>query len=250
MNRRQEIIDYVRGKYGADIEYLWMRYPSYANDPCGPGKKYKNTVGGNHIHMNTNQYWAKMDRVFDSKSLSSVQKSEELAKVLKTGYEQNLDILCVCNETEEGQAHQMYVNLDEGNPLSVGNRYMLCYTGHSRAIHDTHAPMYPKAALILEISTRDMLNNLFNKRVIGGLIFNRYLSNAIIIHKPVLERYIKGDKPLPPTFLDTPMPYPLEYPHDITPEMLDLMHQFEKAMDEDPDGFKKFMAKMARDLKR
>lgn len=104
--------------------------------------------------MNINQYWAKMDRVFDSKSLSSVQKSEELAKVLKIGYEQNLDILCVCNETEEGQAHQMYVNLDEGHPLSVGNRYMLCYTGHSRAIHDTHAPMYPKTALILEISTR------------------------------------------------------------------------------------------------
>ena len=23
MNRRQEIIDYVRGKYGADIEMLW-----------------------------------------------------------------------------------------------------------------------------------------------------------------------------------------------------------------------------------
>ena len=43
------------------------------------------------------------------------------------------------------------------------------------------------------------------------------------------------------------MPYPLEYPHDITPEMLDLMHQLEKAMDKDPDGFKKFMAKMAKE---
>ena len=88
-----------------------------------------------------------------------------------------------------------------------------------------------------------MLNNVINKRVIGGLIFNRYLSNAIIIHKTVLEKYIKGEKPLPPNYVDTPMPYPLQYPCDITPEMLDFMHQLEKAMDSDPDGFKKFMAK-------
>ena len=29
MNQRQEIIDYIHEKYGAEIEYLWMRYPSY-----------------------------------------------------------------------------------------------------------------------------------------------------------------------------------------------------------------------------
>lgn len=71
-------------------------------------------------------------------------------------------------------------------------------------------------ALILELPTRDMLNSIFNKRVIGGLIFNCYLSNAIILHKTVLEGYIKGEKPLPPNFVDTPMPYPLQYPHDNT----------------------------------
>lgn len=215
---------------------------------AAPERSTKNAVGeGEYAHMTTKQYWAKMDQIFDSKSLSAVQKKDELAKVLKTGYDESLDILCVCNETEEGQAHQIYVNLDEDNPLSVGNRYMLCYTGHNRAIHDTHAPLYPKTALILELPTRDMLNNIFNKRVIGGLIFNRYLSNAIILHKTVLERYIKGEKPLPPNFVDTPMPYPLQYPHDITPEMLGLMHQLKKTMDRDPDGFKKFMAKMAKE---
>ena len=29
MNQRQEIIDYIQEKYGSEIEYLWMRYPSY-----------------------------------------------------------------------------------------------------------------------------------------------------------------------------------------------------------------------------
>ena len=29
MSSRQELIDYVRSRYGSEIEYLWMRYPSY-----------------------------------------------------------------------------------------------------------------------------------------------------------------------------------------------------------------------------
>ena len=29
MTQRQQIIDYIREKYGSEIEYLWMRYPSY-----------------------------------------------------------------------------------------------------------------------------------------------------------------------------------------------------------------------------
>ena len=72
--------------------------------------------------MTTEQYWAKMDQIFDSKSLSSVQKKDELAKVLKTGYDENLDILCVCNETEEGQAHQMTVPPLWPTGISTGPR--------------------------------------------------------------------------------------------------------------------------------
>ena len=29
MTQRQNVIDYIQEKYGAEIEYLWMRYPSY-----------------------------------------------------------------------------------------------------------------------------------------------------------------------------------------------------------------------------
>ena len=29
MTQRQSVIEYIREKYGAEIEYLWMRYPSY-----------------------------------------------------------------------------------------------------------------------------------------------------------------------------------------------------------------------------
>ena len=172
--------------------------------------------------MTTRQFWMKMDQVFDTKKLTPLEKEDRMAQILKIAYEENLPILGVFDEAEEGIAHQMYVNLDERNHLTVGNRYMLCYTGKNRAIYDTHAPLYPDTATILEVSTREMLNNVFNKRVIGGLIFNRYLDSALMVRKSVLEKYIEGDKPLPPNFVDTPMPYPLEYPHGMNPDMSDL----------------------------
>ena len=50
-----------------------------------------------------------------------------------------------------------------------------------------------------------MLNNVFNKRAIGGLVFNRYLGDqSIIVRKSVLERLMPGEKPLPPNFKDAP----------------------------------------------
>ena len=52
---------------------------------------------------------------------------------------------------------------------------------------------------------RHMLNNVFNKRAIGGLVFNRYLGDqSIIVRKSVLERLMPGEKPLPPNFKDAP----------------------------------------------
>ena len=87
----------------------------------------------------------------------------------------------------------------------VGNRYMLCYTGKNRAIYDTDVSLYPENAGIYHLPVHDMLNNVFNKRTIGGLVFNRYLGDqSIIVRKSVLERLMPGEKPLPPNFKDAP----------------------------------------------
>ena len=187
--------------------------------------------------MTNTRFWKELDQVFDSKVLTSTKQEAKMAEVLKKGYDENLNILGVFMEQEPDQVHQMYVNLDEENPLTVGNRFMLCYTSDNRAIYDTHAPLYPPNAMIYELPVREMLNNVFNKRVIGGLVFNRYLNGGIIVRKTVLERYIKGDKPLPENFVDVPMPYPLQHPHGMepyTPEMLELMKQVEEMFAANP----------------
>jgi len=70
---------------------------------------------------------------------------------------------------------------------------------------DVYVPLYPKNAGIYHMPVHDMLNNVFNKRAIGGLVFNRYLGDqSIIVRKSVLERIMPGEKPLPPNFKDAP----------------------------------------------
>lgn len=155
--------------------------------------------------MTTKQFWMKMDQVSNTKKLSLPQKEERIAELLKTAYEEDLEILTICALMDSDHVRQLYFSKDELHPSAEGNRYMLCYTGKNRAIYDTDVPLYPEDARIYHISVRDMLNNLFNKRVIGGLVFNRYLDDqSIIVRKSVLERIMPGEKPLPPNFKDAP----------------------------------------------
>ena len=155
--------------------------------------------------MTTKQFWMKMDQVSDTKKLSLPQKEERIAELLKTAYEEELDILAICALQDSDHVRQLYVNKDELHPSAEGNRYMLCYTGKNRAIYDTDVPLYPENAGIYHLPVHDMLNNVFNKRTIGGLVFNRYLGDqSIIVRKSLLERLMPGEKPLPPNFKDAP----------------------------------------------
>ena len=54
-----------------------------------------------------------------------------------------------------------------------------------------------------ELSIREMLNNLFNKKSIAGLIFNPDDANKVVIPKPLLEMLMPGEKPLPEHFHDS-----------------------------------------------
>ena len=46
--------------------------------------------------MTTKQFWMKMDQVSDTKKLSLPQKEERIAELLKTAYEEELEILAIC----------------------------------------------------------------------------------------------------------------------------------------------------------
>ena len=61
--------------------------------------------------MTKKQFWMKMDQIAETKRLTSSEKEDRMAQVLKIAYEENLPILGVFNEFEDGQAGQLYVNL-------------------------------------------------------------------------------------------------------------------------------------------
>ena len=110
----------------------------------------------------------------------------EFMITLKKGYEENCNIMIACfyDHAYPGLAKQCYVEMD-------GGRYMICYTSKQNAKAFTLGDDWNIA------STKDVLNNLFNKDVIAGLLFNPYTEKMVFIPKAFLEMIMPGDKEKP-----------------------------------------------------
>lgn len=153
--------------------------------------------------MTDKQFWMKADQISDSKKTFD-EKAEAIASLLKTAYDENLKIIILYRDT-----YQLYLNLDDDHPDTIGNRGMLCYTSKRKAQEDFRSISY---GLTWGYSpVRDVLNNLFNKAAIGSLIFNCYdIHKIVAVPKHILEKYIPGPHPLPEGFVDAPVSgYPM-----------------------------------------
>lgn len=147
--------------------------------------------------MTDKQFWMKADQISNSKKRIE-EKAELLAQLLKTAYDENLKMVILY----EGD-HQIYMNLDDDHPNTIGNRGMLCYTSKRKAEADMRAKAY--GFHWGYAFTQDILNNLFNKAIIGNLTFNCYSMDVIIsIPKETLMKYIPGPYPLPDGLVDVP----------------------------------------------
>lgn len=80
---------------------------------------------------------------------------------------------------------------------------MLCYTSNAHAEKEWHRlPTRDRRGMSCEIqSLRNVLNNMFHKQVIFGIVFNSDdPENAYIIPKPILEMLMPGPKPKMPMY--------------------------------------------------
>ena len=136
--------------------------------------------------MTEKQFWAKLERYGTDKD-----SVFELIKTIHKAYEQDLGLICGCIHTGPDIVNQLYVNINEKEPYREGNRYMLCYTSVAMGKAD---PMLPEPCEKLPV--RFVIDNMMNKPVIGGLIFNRFSKEkGFVIPKQLLA---KG-----PAFYDT-----------------------------------------------
>ena|GEM_PF-1138815 len=148
--------------------------------------------------MTDKQFWMKADQISDS-GKTIEEKGKAMAALLKIAYDENLHLVILT----QGD-HHVYMNLDDDHPNTIGNRSLLCYTSKRRSQEDAYSSVYGFDWGYA--SARDVLNNFFNKAVIGSLIFNCYsFDKNITVTKDTLEKVIPGPYPVPDGFVDVPV---------------------------------------------
>lgn len=158
--------------------------------------------------MTDKQFWMKADQISDSHKPIE-EKAELMAALLKTAYDENLNMVILYREQSGGTRHHLYMNLDDEHANTIGNRSLLCYTSKRKADQDLRAKQ--NGLHWGYSSCQDILNNFFNKAIVGNLIFNCYSMDLIItVSKDTLLQHIPGPHPLPPDFVEAPaaMGYP------------------------------------------
>ncbi len=143
--------------------------------------------------MTEKQLWMKADQIADSHNSDAI-KCRRMALLLMQAYEENLPLVIMCKYDDSGLAYHAYFNLNEDHPLLDGNRQMIFFTSKRSGKNSPN---------IVTVPARDVLSNIFNKRVIGGLVFNPFDPTRLVaVEKAALEQLIPGEKPLPPDFVD------------------------------------------------
>ena len=158
--------------------------------------------------MTPNQLYEKMDQVASATHYSPTERSEALAALLRTAYDENIPFPVL---TTDSGTHPAYFVLDDENPLTIGNRFLICFTSMRKATTRGFGPDVQKAYAL----PRPFLNNVFNKRIIGGLVFNPEPKNCIIVPKKTLEAAIPGYHPKPEGFVEVAVSgYPRNMPEE------------------------------------
>ena len=152
-------------------------------------------MGGNKGKMTDKQFWMRADQIAESKS-NAEEKTRQMTLLLKSAYVENIKLV-IANQGD----HQVYFNLDDEHPDTIGNRCMLCYTSKRKAVADPH--VVSREMEWGYAFAQDVLNNFFNKVVAGYLVFNCYNEEwTVVIPKDILIQYIPGPHPVPDNFVD------------------------------------------------
>ena len=122
----------------------------------------------------------------------------KFAELLKQGYEEDLSVLTwsISADPQGCQAYHAYIDTEYG-------RLMMCYTSKAHAMREwRRLPSFDhRMEGCLAAPLRDIMNNMFNKQAIFGLIFNSDDDEKyVMVPKVMLEFLMPGPKPKPDNF--------------------------------------------------
>jgi len=113
--------------------------------------------------------------------------------LLKDAYDNDLELIVSCTYDTHAStpsrlmAKQGYLEVD-------GMRFLMCFTSEKRAREAKYNTDWNM------MKARDVMNNMFNKKSIWGLVFNPNDEKMVIVLKELLSLIMPGEKPKPEMF--------------------------------------------------
>ena len=134
--------------------------------------------------MTDKELWRRMENMATSER--SLEREMSFMLLLKQAYDKDMNLImpCVYDSMRPGVARQGYMEV-------MGKRMLVCCTSKQRAKQAEYNTSWDIA------KARDIMNNMFNKDKIAGMVFNPNDEKMVIVLKNVLLSIMPGEKPKP-----------------------------------------------------
>ena len=134
--------------------------------------------------MTDKELWRRMENLAISEP--SLERDMGFMLLLKQAYDQDMKLImsCAYDPMRPEMARQGYMEV-------MGKRMMVCFTSKQRAKQADYNMKWD-----IE-KARDIMNNMFNKDAIAGMVFNLNDEKMVIVLKDLLLPIMPGEKPKP-----------------------------------------------------
>ena len=134
--------------------------------------------------MTDKELWRRMENLAISEP--SLERDMGFMLLLKQAYDQDMKLImsCAYDPMRPEMARQGYMEV-------MGKRMVVCFTSKQRAKQADYNMTWDIA------KARDIMNNMFNKDAIAGMVFNPNDEKMVIVLKDLLLPIMPGEKPKP-----------------------------------------------------
>ncbi len=150
--------------------------------------KYQNSCPKNNFlrgnEMTDKELWRQMENL--SNEEPSIEREMRFMHLLKKAYDKDMKLImaCVYDPMMPGLARQGYMEVE-------GKRMLVCFTSKQRAKTADYNTTWDVA------KAKELMNNMFNKSSVAGMVFNPNDKKMLIVFKELLLQIMPGEKPKP-----------------------------------------------------
>lgn len=134
--------------------------------------------------MTDKELWRQMENLANEEK--SLEREMKFMFLLKKAYDKDMKLIMACmyDPMMPGMARQAYMEV-------MGKRMLVCFTSKQRAKTADYNTVWDVT------KARDLMNNMFNKNSMAGMVFNPNDEKMVIIFKDLLLQIMPGEKPKP-----------------------------------------------------